>query len=194
MVVEKRRIMLYFTGLFCGLIPLANLLNLLINLTLGIEPKNQIDVNVNLSVALLFVSVCVIPAVVEEILFRGLIQRFLMRFGAVKAIIITSLIFSSLHMNGMVSIFILSLALSVAMWLFRSLKFVIVLHLINNCFSYILYLISYYLGENNAFVMGITLHVLLLLFSFITAILGRKRCQNQMIIIWKRRSNSPKRL
>ncbi len=191
---ENRHVLLYYTGLFCGLVPLANLLNLAVNIIFDIEPSADVGVNTNLSVVFLFVSVCIIPAVLEEVLFRGLIQRFLMRFGAVRAIIITSLIFASLHMQGVLSVFILSLALSVAMWLFKNLKFVIILHLFNNCFAFILYLLSYYLDGNSAFVFSLVLHATFVLLSLIAAVSGRKNCQNQIIIIWKKRCASPKKL
>lgn len=46
-----------------------------------------------------FISIAIIPPFVEELLFRGLILDRLVRFGRLRAIIISSLLFALMHQN-----------------------------------------------------------------------------------------------
>ncbi len=194
MTGDNRPLRLFYTGIFIGLIPLANIITILLNQLTSTDPITDIDVD--LSVLLTFVTVCLAPAFFEELLFRGLLQRYLEKYGAVAAVVITSILFASLHIFnpvGMLSIFLLSLALSAAMQLFGNLRFCIFLHLLNNCFAYTVYLFNYYLSENIAFILTVALYILFALLSFITFLIGKNTCPKQIAILWKKRLNLPKK-
>jgi membrane protease YdiL (CAAX protease family) len=58
-----------------------------------------------LQLALYFSAICIIAPVYEEIVFRGVIYRLLRKRGVVIAVIVSSTIFSLMHMiNGDISI------------------------------------------------------------------------------------------
>ena len=77
----------------------------------------------------------VVPAVCEEFLFRGLLQRSLEeRLSPVKAIVITSAIFAVIHLNiiEIIPLFAIGLLLGYAAYQSRSLYLPIILHFLNN--------------------------------------------------------------
>ena len=53
-----------------------------------------------LSVTLSVLLICLVPAVLEEFLFRGLITQGLKKFGKVTALIVSALLFTFYHMNA----------------------------------------------------------------------------------------------
>lgn len=96
--------------------------------------------------------VCIIGPILEEVLFRGLIlDGFLNRYGAVKAIFWSAFLFGLFHLNPWQFIpgFTIGLFLG---WLYlktRSLVPVILVHMVNNSLSYTLMYI--YGSEINSF-------------------------------------------
>ncbi|MFC2130491.1 lysostaphin resistance A-like protein [Bacteroidota bacterium] len=81
-----------------------------------------------------------IPAVSEETLFRGFLQTSLeQEMPAVKAIIITSLIFSILHLNpiGFLPLLCIGVYLGFTAWASRSLVLPVIIHFTNNAIAVI---------------------------------------------------------
>ncbi len=179
---------LFYLGIFIGLIPITNIFTIiLINITSS-EPTTSI--NFAHSIILGFVTSCMFPAVMEELLFRGILQTLLLRFGVFISIITTTLLFAILHIGnpvGIPAIIILSTALSIAMFLFRKIIYVILLHFINNCFAYSIFLLNYYYSQNTAFILTITLYILFAIFSAVILIIGRKKCLTGIKLLWKKR-------
>lgn len=67
----------------------------------GYVPQvTQIPEPTFLSVTLNVILICVVPAVFEEFLFRGIITQGLKKYGKVKALIISALLFTVYHMNA----------------------------------------------------------------------------------------------
>ncbi len=195
MTVKKEiGLIIYLFGFFLALIPLTNILTiLLINVTPA-DATTEIDVS--RSIVLGLVTVCVLPAIIEELIFRGIIQNLLLRFGGVAAITITSILFTILHLSnpvGMPAIFIMSLFMSSAMFLFNKIMFVIILHFVNNLFAYCVYLINYYNDLNTAFTITIVLYLSFAVCSAIVLYTGRKKCPKEIKLLWKRRLNNPTR-
>ncbi|MGA1841592.1 MAG: lysostaphin resistance A-like protein [bacterium] len=84
-------------------------------------------------IAIIFIAV--LPAIFEEIFFRGLIQNGLSRkYGDIKAIVIASILFALLHLNPsrIFPIFLLSLMLGFVFIKTMNLIYPITLHFINN--------------------------------------------------------------
>ena len=86
---------------------------------------------------MLVVSSCVVPALVEEFLFRGVILRSLMRFGTGFAIVASSLLFALMHGNISQIVFAFPLGLLFAYLIVRTgnLWITIAIHFINNLLS-----------------------------------------------------------
>ncbi len=82
-----------------------------------------------------------LPAITEEILFRGIIQSNLItKFGIKKGIVITSILFSIIHLypSVLVPIFLLSLMLGYLYSKTNNLFYPILLHILNNLIVVIL--------------------------------------------------------
>lgn len=81
------------------------------------------------------VFICILPAIIEEIFFRGLIQNGLSKkYGDIKALVIASIMFALIHLNPstIFSIFLLSLMLGFVYIKTMNLIYPIALHFMNN--------------------------------------------------------------
>ncbi len=188
------RSMVYCFAIFLALIPFSNLLTIfLINITAA-EPITNIDVNHSVFVG--FFSMCILPAVIEELVFRGILQTLSLRFGAAFAIIAPSLVFTAMHIGnpvGMPAIFLMSIALSATMFIYCNIRLVMFFHFINNCFAYAIYLFNYYQDANFAFILTIILYSSVFICSIIILIIGRAQCPTEILFLWKRRLNMQKK-
>jgi membrane protease YdiL (CAAX protease family) len=95
-----------------------------------------------------FMLVCITGPILEEVLFRGIIlDGFLRRYKPGKAIFWSAFLFALLHLNPWQSLpaFLIGLLLGYVYLKTRSLSTVILIHMINNSFSYI---IMYIYGED----------------------------------------------
>jgi len=102
----------------------------------------------------LIFSIClaaVLPAIAEELVFRGLMQRFFigMTKKPIVGILITAFIFSAYHMQffGFLPRFILGLVLGYLFYWSKSLWLPILAHFFNNAYGVIL---TYYIGIEKA--------------------------------------------
>ena len=116
----------------------TNLVSLLLE-SLGLSgtaPSYAVDSS-PLSSGLLLLSTCVIPALVEEFLFRGVILRSLMRFGAGTAILISAFLFALMHGNVAQIVFAFPLGVLFALFVVRTgnIWITIAIHFLNNLFS-----------------------------------------------------------
>ncbi len=103
--------------------------------------KMLISFDINNPFLIIF-AVSITPAICEEYLFRGYLQRILKEnFSTNKAIIITSLLFSAIHINfvSFLGIFLLSWVIGFYKEKTNSLKIPIFIHFLNNFISIILY-------------------------------------------------------
>lgn len=107
-------------------------------------------------IVLYFVYTCILPAVLEELLFRGMIQGLLRPWGPRFAIIVSSAFFALLHANlpAVVAIFLLSVLLGYAREITGSVKPCIVLHLANNLSSFVMLLGQAFLSGVAALAFG----------------------------------------
>ena len=87
------------------------------------------------------ISVAVLPAIIEELLFRGMIYRGILNKGNKQiAIIISALLFALLHMNfnQMCYAFVMGLAFAFVIYLTDNLTVSILLHMLFNTFTVII--------------------------------------------------------
>lgn len=127
---------LCFTTL-CGVA--ANLVRMLLDLG-GYVPPQTMRLPEGGALVLSFLSVCLIPAVGEELLFRGTIQKLLSPYGGWFSIIVSSLFFTLLHpdLSQLPSIFAMSLFLGYVAAASGSVANTILLHFANNASSFLL--------------------------------------------------------
>ena len=86
----------------------------------------------------LFLSVSILGPIVEEVLFRGLIYTYAERLlGSVPAIFLSSLLFGLWHQEPVQCVYttLLGIALAIIYRHYRSLKFPILIHILNNFLS-----------------------------------------------------------
>lgn len=88
------------------------------------------------NVILTIISVCVLPAIVEEYVFRGILTNSLKSTGNLYAIIISGLLFSLFHMSPSQTIyqFIVGSLYSAIIIYGGNILYVIIMHFINNLY------------------------------------------------------------
>ena len=103
------------------------------------------------AILITFISICVIPAIGEEILFRGAIQGILRSGGQWFSIITSSLLFTLLHsdLSQFPSIFLLSVFLGYAAAYTGSIRISIAMHFANNSLSFLLLLCREYMDATS---------------------------------------------
>jgi membrane protease YdiL (CAAX protease family) len=95
-----------------------------------------------------FGVLALVPAIAEEFLFRGYLQRSLMKgLKPMTAIVITALIFSVSHLNviNIIPLAFIGFYLGYVSYLSSSLLIPIILHFVNNTIS----VLSFYFNESN---------------------------------------------
>lgn len=106
------------------------------------------DMNKALKYPLLaFLQMAILPAFLEEILFRGIIlERFLMRYTARTAILLSALLFGIMHLNPsqILAGFIAGCFLGFVYQRTRNIKYCILIHFVNNGFAWLEYQINAY--------------------------------------------------
>ena len=124
---------------------------------IGATPRDAMALpESHLAILITFISICVIPAIGEEILFRGAIQGILRCGGQWFSIIASSLLFTFLHsdLSQLPAIFLLSVFLGYAAAYTGSLRISIAMHFANNFLSFILLLSREYMNATS--LIGLT--------------------------------------
>jgi len=121
--------------------------------------------------------VVLIGPLVEEIIFRGAIMRSLERFGVNFAIVVSSLLFAAYHLILFQSFFAFFIGLLLAYVCQRfSIKWSMLLHILNNCFSAAIF----WLGPSDAIM--ITFYALVLVGSIVILVTQRRRIAAELSI------------
>ncbi len=126
---------------------LLDSLNELIEKTFG----NLIRADNFVEMLLVIITISVIPAICEEVMFRGYIQRsFGFKFKSHIAALLTALFFALYHFNpyGLIPLAIIGFYLGFAAYSSQSLFIPIILHFLNNFFAVMLYFI---IGDDELF-------------------------------------------
>ncbi len=126
---------------------LLDSLNELIEKTFG----NLIHADNLLEILLVIITISIVPAICEEVMFRGYIQRsFGFKFKPHTAAILTAVFFALYHFNpyGLIPLAIIGFYLGFAAYASQSLFIPIILHFLNNFFAVMLYFI---IGDDELF-------------------------------------------
>lgn len=106
---------------------------LLVNLT-GFSLSIPSESMTNMNPLLMFITVAVFPAVVEELLYRGVLYRYLRGHGVQFAAITSSIIFGLIHLNFL-QFFFASFMGVVCCYIYEAtgkIRYSMLLHLLNN--------------------------------------------------------------
>ena len=131
---------------------LLDSLNELIEKTFG----NLIYADNIVEMILVVITISIIPAICEEVMFRGYIQRsFEIKFKAHSAALLTAVFFALYHFNpyGLIPLAIIGYYLGFAAYSSQSLFIPMVLHFLNNFFAVVLYFI---IGDDELFKTNVT--------------------------------------
>ncbi len=96
--------------------------------------SSPLVINSTLEYLAFIVSLCILPAIVEEIFFRGMLQKALQPFGVFFSIFITALLFSLYHFSitQLLYQFVFGVLFSGIYYLSKSVIPGIILHFLNN--------------------------------------------------------------
>ena len=123
---------------------------------------------------LVMIGLAVMPAIVEELIFRGMIQRGLMKYGAVAAILGSALLFSLFHMSPAQTVFQFIMGVGFA-WIYirtKNLMYPIILHFVNNATIITYTYITQSVGlEDSSAVFGATTSIAMVLLAVTGAFL-----------------------
>jgi len=142
---------------------------------MGLVPDTSLfetEINGIHSIALSFLSMAIIPALVEEFLFRGVILKNLMPYGKTVAVVISALLFGLMHQNffQFLYAFAAGLMLGYVFLLTGSVWCGVLIHFINNFISVLDSALGFYLGEEAAAKVNHLITAVLLLLGLLSLI------------------------
>lgn len=146
---------------FLGLANVANLAGALLSHVLGIENTSSILPSGGFELFLQFLVLCVMPAIVEELFFRGALQGLLRPCGSAVAIFGPALLFALLHLDPIQGLTALVCGVFLGWLAERSGSILpgMLLHFVNNCIAFLSLYLRFYAPNNVAF--GVELFILL---------------------------------
>lgn len=149
-------------SVFLGLANLANLGGALLSHLLGLENTTSILPSEGAELVVQFLVLCLMPAVTEELFFRGALQGLLRPCGSAAAIFGPALLFALLHLDPIQGLTALVCGVFLGWLAERSGSILpgMLLHFVNNCLAFLsLYLRLY--APNN---VSLAVELFLLLF------------------------------
>lgn len=146
---------------FLGLANTANLAGALLSNLLGIENTSSILPSGGAELFLQFLVLCVMPAIVEELFFRGALQGLLRPCGSEVAIFGPALLFALLHLDPIQGLTALVCGVFLGWLAERSGSILpgMLLHFVNNCLAFLSLYLRFYAPNNVSF--GVELFLLL---------------------------------
>ena len=152
---------------FLGLANISNLAGALLSHLLGIESSTTRLSSGGFELFLQFLVLCVLPAIGEELFFRGALQGLLRPCGSSVAIVGPALLFALLHLNPIQGLTALVCAVFLGWLAERSGSILpgMLLHFTNNCLAFLSLYLRLYAPENLAFALELFIVVFFPLFS-----------------------------
>lgn len=138
---------------FLGLANTANLAGALLSNLLGIENTSSILPSGGTELFLQFLVLCVMPAIVEELFFRGALQGLLRPCGSEVAIFGPALLFALLHLDPIQGLTALVCGVFLGWLAERSGSILpgMLLHFTNNCLAFLSLYLRFYAPNNVSF-------------------------------------------
>lgn len=146
---------------FLGVANAANLAGALLTNLLGIEVSTSILPSGGIELFVQFLVLCVLPAIAEELFFRGALQGLLRPCGSAAAIFGPALLFALLHLDPIQGLTALVCGVFLGWLAERSGSILpgILLHFTNNCLAFLSLYLRFYAPASVSF--GVELFLLL---------------------------------
>ena len=167
-------------GIFPGLSVVATYISYIISAILNIFGIPIFDVSSSIpmpqtpfQIFLLFFVMAVLPAICEELIYRGFLLRGVSEFGKVGAVVVSSFAFGMMHatLQQIPFAFLIGLFLGYITLRFKSIVLPIILHFINNFISCLVLVLQYYLDEALVNVIAVCLNLFFIILSLLCAII-----------------------
>ena len=151
---------------FLGVANLANLAGALINRLTGSPATSEMLPSGGSELLMQFLALCVMPAIAEELLFRGAFQGLMRPCGSAAAIFAPALLFGVLHLDLAQGLTAFACGVSLGWLAERSGSILpgMLLHLVNNALAFLTIYLRYYAPAEVSF--GVELFILLFFPAF----------------------------
>ena len=151
---------------FLGVANLANLAGALINRLTGSPATSEMLPSGGPELLMQFLALCVMPAIAEELLFRGAFQGLMRPCGSAAAIFAPALLFGVLHLDLAQGLTAFACGVFVGWLAERSGSILpgMLLHLVNNALAFLTIYLRYYAPAEVSF--GVELFILLFFPAF----------------------------
>ena len=162
---------------FLGVANLANLAGALINRLTGSPATSEMLPSGGPELLVQFLALCVMPAIAEELLFRGAFQGLMRPCGSAAAIFAPALLFGVLHLDLAQGLTAFACGVFLG-WLAErpgSILPGMLLHLVNNALAFLTIYLRYYAPAEVSF--GVELFILLFFPAFGAWMIGNARRQ-----------------
>ena len=151
---------------FLGVANLANLAGALINRLTGSPATSEMLPSGGSELLMQFLALCVMPAIAEELLFRGAFQGLMRPCGSAAAIFAPALLFGVLHLDLAQGLTAFACGVFLGWLAERSGSILpgMLLHLVNNALAFLTIYLRYYAPAEVSF--GVELFILLFFPAF----------------------------
>ena len=151
---------------FLGVANLANLAGALINRLTGSPATSEMLPSGEAELLMQFLALCVMPAIAEELLFRGAFQGLMRPCGSAAAIFAPALLFGVLHLDLAQGLTAFACGVFLGWLAERSGSILpgMLLHLVNNALAFLTIYLRYYAPAEVSF--GVELFILLFFPAF----------------------------
>ena len=151
---------------FLGVANLANLVGALINRLTGSPATSEMLPSGGPELLVQFLALCVMPAIAEELLFRGAFQGLMRPCGSAAAIFAPALLFGVLHLDLAQGLTAFACGVFLGWLAERSGSILpgMLLHLVNNALAFLTIYLRYYAPAEVSF--GVELFILLFFPAF----------------------------
>lgn len=151
---------------FLGVANLANLAGALINRLTGSPATSEMLPSGGSELLMQFLALCVMPAIAEELLFRGAFQSLMRPCGSAAAIFAPALLFGVLHLDLAQGLTAFACGVFLGWLAERSGSILpgMLLHLVNNALAFLTIYLRYYAPAEVSF--GVELFILLFFPAF----------------------------
>lgn len=162
---------------FLGVANLANLAGALINRLTGSPATSEMLPSGGPELLVQFLALCVMPAIAEELLFRGAFQGLMRPCGSAAAIFAPALLFGVLHLDLAQGLTAFACGVFLGWLAERSGSILpgMLLHLVNNALAFLTIYLRYYAPAEVSF--GVELFILLFFPAFGAWMICNARCQ-----------------
>ena len=162
---------------FLGVANLANLAGALINRLTGSPATSEMLPSGGPELLMQFLALCVMPAIAEELLFRGAFQGLMRPCGSAAAIFAPALLFGVLHLDLAQGLTAFACGVFLGWLAERSGSILpgMLLHLVNNALAFLTIYLRYYAPAEVSF--GVELFILLFFPAFGAGIICNARRQ-----------------